>query len=274
MLIAALGYSNYQELISTENHAKKALEKGSTLFFKGEFTKAIQTYELALKTFERHKNLSFCAESIYLIAVAYKEIGLLTKESSFLRRFPNSSPLSSIMQGFDFMIKALFAEEGNNWGEAEKNWFQAKMKIKRLIPYQLRCQGALLEIEFQALLRGSDEKSRTTFLTKLIQWQNECEENQITHELCRVYLLRARFMFATDQLDAVQQWYELCISVARKSELAIHIDIAQTELSNFQQHRQQILKLLEEDRPLSPKEQEARFHKYMKQALKSIEDVK
>ncbi|MHA2277558.1 MAG: hypothetical protein ACXAC2_17400, partial [Candidatus Kariarchaeaceae archaeon] len=156
LLIASLGYSNYQQLISTENHAKKALEKGSNFFFNGKFNKAIQTYELALKTFEQHKNLDLCAESIYLIAVTYKEMGLLTMESSFLRRYPANRPLSTIIQGFDYMIKALFAEGDNNWGEAERNWSQAKMNLQLLVPYQLRCQGALIEIEFQALIRNSD----------------------------------------------------------------------------------------------------------------------
>jgi hypothetical protein len=270
LLIASAGYTDYNDLIDARANANILITKGIRFYSQGSFRQAILTLEKALSAFERLRSDRFIAETVYLMAKVHKEMTLLSEESSFLRRFPKPKNVPSIIHGFDLMVKALLAEQSNNWGVAEQAWREAATTDIE-VRYQLICQGALLELEFQSLLTNPDDAAEEVFLVSLTKWQDQCKENQLHQELCHAYILRGKYSFAKYQLDNVDPWYELCMSLAQETGLDRYYVLAQDERANFLQHRQQLAGLLETDKLLSPEEQESRFQEYMRNALKSLE---
>ncbi|MHA2052825.1 MAG: hypothetical protein ACW99F_04420, partial [Candidatus Hodarchaeales archaeon] len=265
LLLRSIGYSSYNKLLEAEHDANALLQKGNRIFFSGELLQAIQFYEQALSTFELHQNEYLITETIYLLARVYMELGFLSKTSLFLRRIP-----SSPQRGYQWMIQGLLAESENNWGEAEKAWQNARSDSDLDEQYQLRCQGALLAIEFQALIRNPTDMAKASFLAKLIEWETQCEIKKIPWEQYQAYLLHAKFLFAIYQLDEVDSWYQRCLTITQNTGLQYYHNQALEEQKNFQQHKKQIISLFETDRPLSPEEQESLFQEYMQKALKTV----
>ncbi|MHA2110874.1 MAG: WD40 domain-containing protein [Candidatus Hodarchaeales archaeon] len=266
--LKSIGYSSYIELLEAEHQAQELLEKGNSQFLAGELMQAIQIYEQALSTYELHQNYDFLTESIYLMARVYIEVGILSESSSFLLRLPNSPH-----RGFDSMIRGLLSENANNLGEAERAWQKALTYPDLAEVYQLRCQGALLAIEFQSLILNPTDMAKASFLAHLIEWEAQCENKEIPWEQYQAYLLHAKFLFAIYELDEVDYWYQRCLIISQKAGLQYYYNLALKEQENFREHKKQIISLFETDRPLSPEEQESLFQEYMQKALKTVKDV-
>jgi tetratricopeptide (TPR) repeat protein len=265
--LRSIGYSTYNEYLEAEDQARRLLQKGRELFFSGDLLQAIQLYEETLSIFELHSNDDCITESIYLMARVFMEVGILSKSSSFLRRIP-----SSPHKGIHSMIQALLAENANNWGEAEELWQKALSFSDLHEAYRLRCQGALLEIEFQSLIRNPTDMAKASFLANLIEWETRCEKEEIPWEQFQAYLLHAKFNFSIYQFEEVDFWYQRCLTITQIAGMQHYYNLVLKEQKDFQQHREQIINLLETERPLSPEEQESLFQEYMQKALKRVQE--
>ncbi|MHA1978215.1 MAG: hypothetical protein ACW98I_15020, partial [Candidatus Hodarchaeales archaeon] len=266
--LRSMGYISYEKFLEATQQAQTVLKEGNRLFLSGELLQAIQQYEKALSTFELHHDANLITECLYLMAKVHLEVEILSESSSFLRRIPDSPH-----KGFYWMIQGLLAEYANNWGEAEKAWRNSLAVSDLNEVYRLRCQGALLAIEFQSLIRNPTDMEKASFLAHLIEWETQCEKQEIPWELCQAYLLHAKFNFAIYQLDEVDPWYQRCLTLALEAGIHHYYDLALKEQKNFQQHKKQIISLFETDRPLSQEEQESLFQEYMQKALESVQNA-
>ena len=271
-LIRSSGYKTYPELLQSKNEAKEKLRKGQIQHNQGKFLQAIQSYEQGLAEFERIKNDRFIAESVYLIACSQKEISLLAKESSFLKRFPTTIPIESKIHGFDLMNKALVAEQSRNWGVARNYWIAAQNTFELDLEYHTQCQGAVLELDFHSILTNSEDVDENQFLQNLSKWIHHCKEKNLPTQLAQGYLLHARHTFSKYEIDEVEQWYDRCILVSRENGLVKYLNLAQNGKENLEKYRKRISDLLQEKQSLSPEQQHDLFREYMQKALETMEN--
>ena len=171
------------------------------------------------------------------------------------------------------MIQALLAEKDENWGLAHNKWQEALDLEELEIEHKLVCQGAILESQYRSWVIKSADSIDEAFIKQLEGWQESCQIQKQFESLCQAYLLRTRVDLARFRLDDVEKWLNLCLTTAKVANIKRYYDIAQKENQVFQQHKERILTVLEGEKPLTLKEQELRYQKYVKEALKSLEEI-
>jgi tetratricopeptide (TPR) repeat protein len=268
------GYSDLSSFILADSEAKTFIESGNSLFFEGEYLESIQNYEQALTIFERLDKSKNIAETVFKVVRVQKELNLLSKESSILRRFPKEFSEFSIQNSFNQMIQALIAEKDGNWGLAEKAWKKTLNNDKLDLEYKMMCQGALIESEFRNWVLNPVEDLQETFFDRVNKWIKDCEENQLIEGRYQAYLLHAKIALSKFQLKEADQWLDKCLSISTNKKLKIYDDIASERKNNLVNQKQTIKSIKESTLFITPEEQEKEMFKYINKALRTIEKEK
>ena len=268
------GLSDYQALLDAEVKIKGVMEEAITLFYQGEFTKAIQKFDQALDSLESLDSTRLAAENIFYLAQIYKVQGTLTDDSPIFNRFPKLPHDDLIVTTLASMLQALLAETNNNWGEAEKAWKDALLMEDLDTNLQMICQGALAESAFRTWFYDQTYQNQAQVISRLNEWQKKTAEvDSLKGSLCPVYLLHARLALASYRFTEVEQWLERCYLIAEEAGLNFYRDLASREIDRLVQHKERIELLFEADKLLSPEDRGKLLQQYIKKAVLSMESV-
>ncbi|MFW9906494.1 MAG: hypothetical protein ACFFFH_19435, partial [Candidatus Thorarchaeota archaeon] len=270
LLVERAGYENYPAFVQAVSEAKTLGKQGMKAYYQGDPAKAIQQLEKSLTTFQRTRNDSLIAQTIFLVAQIQKERQELTSDSSILKIFPRRPFSNQAVEAIDNMLKALLAEAERNWGLANSAW-QAALTYEELSnDLQVICQGALVGSDTRSWLENPSETSREMLKVQLDKWQKACQMNKQYAGVCQAFLLRARVAFASAQFDEVEKSLKQCSDIAETNKLSIFQEAALKEKTILLRHKKRIEE--EMAKPLSPEEQSQVMQEYIKEALESLRE--
>lgn len=156
-----------------------------------------------------------------------------------LDQFPSNveSPLINLAKT---AVKAFIAKQKENYGEAEE-LIQLCLESEDLT-FDLRLYGyqALADIAFKRWVVTKSDERRQTLQQRLEEWENVCEFNHLTPQLCQIALLRGKLALASFDFTEAKSFYESCLQMAEEYELELFHKTAKGELQALNSQVQQL----------------------------------
>jgi hypothetical protein len=232
---------------------------------KGDFPTAISQFESILTTAQRLDKPALQAEVIFNLAKIYRDLGELSSITSMLHLFPQSRKDSTVQAFFD-MIEALIAETEKDWLQASKAWQAASDKNPDLKYYKL-CRGNLIVLQGKQWLNNPTDPIPENLISQLDSWIDVYQSDEQYDQLCSLYLLRAHIALASFELEEAENWVEKCLNLAEQERLLFYLQLANKEITRYQQYKQRITAIIDKETVVSPEKQLEVIQDYLKDAL-------
>lgn len=124
-------------------------------------------------------------------------------------------------------------------------------------------------------LKVNSIQQQKVLITRLEEWQQICEENQLYTSLCQVFLSRARLSYDNLDLEDTDEWLEKCKNIVAESNQYLEfLDSIKNQREAIKKRKLQADSLFEADRPLTLGEQESKIKEYIQDAFKMMHNSK
>ena len=197
--------------LKAKEKAKGLLDKACLNSDNGLIEQSIQEYLLIIDLLPFKWDDAIEAEALVRLALLFKDQGSLKDNIIVFKIIPKTSSNFTIRICRQ-ILEALNKESKNNWGEALELWTTIS-KLKNLpIYYEMVSLRSLTEQYFRIWFYNQNEQNENQFKSQLDNLQSKAKNYDEKGELCRTYLLYARYFLTKynfsdfdDQLDKCSQ---------------------------------------------------------------------
>jgi WD40 repeat protein len=258
---------NYDALLQAQEEADEMLTTAASLYHQGAEEVATEKFIQASEVSQHLGYLRAMVEADLRVVLIAKESGTLTAAHAIFQRIPPLPSDDPYTAGLINMLLAVREEISDNWGAAEKFWYDALLSEELKHDFRTTCQGALVESAFRSWFYDQSSKNHDQVHGRLEEWKQLSEASDRLGSLCPYFLFRARFALASYDFEEANMRLEECIEVAKSVGLHHYLKKAEEAKGELVHHKKRIETLVEAERFLSPDEEGKLVQQYLQRAI-------
>lgn len=201
---------------------------GTVFFEQGKYEDALIYHNQALEIRRKLENPRDVASTLLDIIRTKFEAGMNINDE--VQSLESEAFTEKVPQAFVSMARAMLNEKNNDYCKAESCFEKALTIAGMDFDYKIVCYKALAELSVGKWLRNKDITSLEDVHFRINQYQEICEQNNLTPYLCQVYLLKAKLHKTLLEVEEARNLLRLCVFLATDHGLPLHKRLAQKEL--------------------------------------------
>ena len=260
------GFMTFKSYEKSSKRAKELLDEATLDFDNGLLDNASQKYQLIIDLLPFKGNDVIEAEAIVRLALLNKDQGILSEDNIVFKNIPTQSD-DKVLKVFINILSALREETENNFGEAMKIWSKT-LKLEGLsIYYEMICLRALTELYFRNWFYNQNDQNEDKLRYHMESWQNEAEKYSEKSELCRIYLLNARYSLVLYKFNEFESYLDECTNIVRDLGITYYTNYVNRMSKELLEDRNRLENLIKSGNFLLPDDKERIMKKYLEKAV-------